>query len=164
MTRKAFTVEEANAMVTSLNELFQEVRAHRHAIREAAKKIDVLELVWGSSVRESSNPDFAEFVRLREDVDRAMRGIQRVIEEGVIARGLRLPAGGIENGLVDFPTTYHGRWVYLCWKVGERELLHWHEADTGFSGRNEITDADRAEMGLRDSADVDDSDLDFPEA
>jgi hypothetical protein len=100
---------------------------------------------------------------LRDDIDRAFRGLQRAIEEGVIARGLRFPAGGIENGLVDFPTTYRGRWVYLCWHVGEREVRYWHETDAGFQGRRELTPEDRVHMGSEDPDEVDDSDLDFPE-
>ena len=163
MNRKAFTVEEANALVPALNEVFREIRAHRHTIRDAAQKIEVLELLWGNAVRDASNPDYAEFVRLHQDVDRAMRGVQRVVEEGVVARGLRFPAGGVENGLVDFPTTYFGRWVYLCWHVGEREVRYWHELDTGFQGRQEITPADRKEMGTGDASQIDDSGLDFPE-
>lgn len=163
MTRRAFRVDEANALIPALNEVFQGVRAHRHTIREATQRIEVLELLWSSEVRNPANPDHAEFVRLHEDVDRALRGLQRSIEEGVIGRGLRFPAGGLEHGLVDFPTTYHGRWVYLCWKVGEREVRYWHEVDGGFDGRREITDSDRVHMGADDPDDVDDTDLDFPE-
>jgi hypothetical protein len=163
MTRKAFRVDEANALVPVLNEVFQEVRAHRHSIREATQRIDVLELLWGSAVRNQSNPDYAEFFKLHEDVDRALRGLQRAIEEGVIQRGLRFPSGGLEQGLVDFPTTYRGRWVYLCWHVGEREVRYWHEVDTGFQGRRELSDEDRVLMGSDDPDEIDDTDLDFPE-
>jgi hypothetical protein len=58
--------------------------------------------------------------------------------------------GGIEEGLVDFPTTFEGRWVLLCWKLGERNLTFWHELDEGFRGRHEITDAQRLVMGTED--------------
>jgi len=164
MTRRAFRIDEANAMIPELNEVFQQVREHRGTIRTATQRIDVLDLLWEKAVRDPSNPDHAEWIRLNEDVDRALRGLQRSVEEGVIARGLRFPAGGLENGLVDFPTTYCGRWVYLCWRVGEREIRYWHETDAGFRGRQEIKDADRAHMGADDPATIDDSDLDFPDA
>ena len=163
MTRKAFTIEEANAMIAELHEVFQQVREHRNTIREATQRIDVLDLLWDKGVRDAANPDHAEYIRLNEDVDRALRGLQRSIEEGVIARGLRFPAGGLENGLVDFPTTYCGRWVYLCWHVGEREVRYWHEVDAGFQGRRELTAEDRVRMGADDPSGIDDSELDFPE-
>jgi hypothetical protein len=38
-------------------------------------------------------------------------------------------------GLVDFPARLDDRVVYLCWKLGENEISHWHELDAGFSGR-----------------------------
>lgn len=41
-------------------------------------------------------------------------------------------------GLVDFPAILDGRVVYLCWKLGEPEIAHWHEVDGGFSGRRPV--------------------------
>lgn len=161
MAHKSFTVDEANALVPALTQTFREIDAHKYKIRDAGKKIEVLELLWGDALRDPANPDHADFMTHRETVDRALRGIQRCVQEGVVARGLRLPMGGIEDGLVDFPTTYQGRWVYLCWHVGERELSSWHETDAGFQGRQAITHAQRAEMGRDDTSTLDDSALDF---
>ncbi len=161
MAHKSFTVDDANALVPALTQTFRQIDAHKYQIREAGKKIEVLELLWGQALRDESNPDHAEFMALRETVDRALRGIQRGIQDGVVALGLRLPMGGIEDGLVDFPTTYQGRWVYLCWHVGEREITHWHETDTGFQGRQLLTPESRAAMGRDDASTIDDSELDF---
>jgi hypothetical protein len=161
VSRRAFTVEAANALVPVLNDVFREIRAHRHTIREAARKVEVLELLWGAAVKEPANTDHAEFLRHHEDMERALRGIQRAVEDGIIARGLRFPSGGIEQGLVDFPTTYRGRWVYLCWQVGEREVRFWHETDAGYAGRHELTSEHRRDMGAEDAGAVDDSGLDF---
>ena len=161
MTRKAFTVHEANGLIPVLADVFREVDAHRRRIREAAKKLEVLELLWGGALRDGSNPDHEEFSRRREEIDRAMRAIQNAVEHGVIARGLRLPPGGLEEGLVDFPTTHQGRWVYLCWHVGEHDLRYWHETDAGFAGRRKITEPQRLEMGSPESASLDEPPVDF---
>ena len=161
MAHHAFTVAEANSLVPTLSQAFQQIDAHKYQIREATKKIEVLDLLWGDAVRQTTNADHKDYIAHRETVDRALRGIQRSIQESVIAHGLRLPLGGIEEGLVDFPTTYQGRWVYLCWHMGEREIQYWHETDTGFQGRQEITAAQRDEMGRDDASEVDDSELDF---
>ena len=42
-------------------------------------------------------------------------------------------------GLIDFPCLMDGREVYLCWRLGEPELAHWHELDSGFAGRKRIS-------------------------
>jgi hypothetical protein len=40
-----------------------------------------------------------------------------------------------KTGLVDFPAIHDGRQVWLCWKLGEERVSHWHELHEGFSGR-----------------------------
>src|SRR5262245_13979543 len=44
----------------------------------------------------------------------------------------------LDLGLVDFPAMRFGEPVYLCWKVGESEVLFWHELTTGFNGRKQL--------------------------
>ena len=41
-------------------------------------------------------------------------------------------------GLVDFPAMLDGRIVYLCWKLGEEAIDHWHELSAGFTGRRPV--------------------------
>jgi hypothetical protein len=43
------------------------------------------------------------------------------------------------GGLVAFPASYAGRRVWLCWRLGEDVITHWHELDTGYSGRQPLT-------------------------
>lgn len=45
---------------------------------------------------------------------------------------------GYEDGLVDFPGEVDGRSIYLCWRLGEPEVAHWHEREAGFSGRQPL--------------------------
>ena len=66
---------------------------------------------------------------------------------GVVAPVAELNALGVEIkgldvGLVDFPGEMEGRPVYLCWRYGEPSVSHWHELETGFSGRQPIDDPD----------------------
>ena len=42
------------------------------------------------------------------------------------------------SGLVDFPAWRHGHEVYLCWRLGEPDVAHWHELDAGFAGRRPL--------------------------
>ena len=42
------------------------------------------------------------------------------------------------TGLIDFPCWMDGREVFLCWRLGEPEVSHWHELDAGFAGRQKL--------------------------
>lgn len=44
----------------------------------------------------------------------------------------------LERGLVDFPALQAGREVFLCWEMGEDDITHWHDLDTGFTGREKL--------------------------
>jgi hypothetical protein len=41
----------------------------------------------------------------------------------------------LDTGLVDFPAMKFNEPVYLCWKLGESEVLYWHGRSEGFRGR-----------------------------
>jgi hypothetical protein len=44
-----------------------------------------------------------------------------------------------QTGLIDFVGRHEGRDVYLCWKLGEERITHWHELDSGFAGRQPVS-------------------------
>lgn len=158
MTRKVFTIDEANGLVPALERIFARIEGKKRTVRRTSKKIEVLHVLWGDKIDDDDNPDRGDFLRYKKIIGKAINEIETMIDEEIVGRGLRFPVGGIENGLIDFPTTYEGRWVYLCWRAGEPELLYWHETDAGFPGRRKITDQHREHMGADE---VDDDALDF---
>ena len=46
----------------------------------------------------------------------------------------------ISTGLVDFPSIREGRVVFLCWRMEEETISHWHELETGFAARQPLED------------------------
>lgn len=42
------------------------------------------------------------------------------------------------DGEVEFPTTYLNRPVYLCWKLGEDDLIYWRQPEQSFDLRERI--------------------------
>lgn len=162
MSHKVFTVEEANSLIPALREVFRGIGYYKSRIRERGRKIEVLNLLWSDDIAQPSNPDHEDFAAHRRLIAKDVGEIERLVREEIVRRGIRFPTGGIETGLVDFPTTYQGRWVYLCWQNGEPELLYWHETDTGFPGRRRLTSEQRHNMGTQDDPEeLDDSALDF---
>ena len=45
---------------------------------------------------------------------------------------------GFDAGLVDFYSLREDRLVFLCWRLGEGSIQHWHEIDAGFTGRHPL--------------------------
>lgn len=45
---------------------------------------------------------------------------------------------GLDQGLLDFPSERDGRAVYLCWKLDEPDITHWHDLTSGFAGRKPL--------------------------
>lgn len=73
--------------------------------------------------------------QLRARKDAAARGLKSTLEK-IQEIGCQLK--DIEMGLIDFPTLYRDREVYLCWKLGENGIGFWHHVEDGFRGRRPI--------------------------
>ena len=81
------------------------------------------------------DPYTEELAQIEQELKLSHQQLQAYAEE-LIELGLE-PKGGPE-GLVDFPSEMDGRLVYLCWKIGEPEVAHWHDLDAGFAGRQPL--------------------------
>jgi hypothetical protein len=73
--------------------------------------------------------------QLRSRKDTAARALKGTLER-IQEIGCQLK--DIETGLIDFPTLYREREVYLCWKLGESGIGFWHHVEDGFRGRRPI--------------------------
>lgn len=153
MRRRNFTVGEANALLPHLREVLTAIQEWRERIAVRTDKIKVLEVIWGRKVHDADNPDHEDFQAHRKAVGRAVAEIERLIREEILGLGIRFPPGGLEHGLLDFPTKLDGRWVYLCWRMGESEITAWHEVADGYAGRKPLTPRLARRMGQEDSDD-----------
>jgi hypothetical protein len=76
-----------------------------------------------------------ELTQIEEELEKDRRRLQGFVEE-LLELGVEPKSG--PDGLIDFPAEQDGRLVYLCWKLGEEEVLYWHEIDAGFRGRQPL--------------------------
>jgi hypothetical protein len=67
-------------------------------------------------------------------MDRLQRSLVAIRSEGVLVKDMA-------RGLLDFPSLQDGRVVFLCWMHGEREIGFWHAPESGFGGRQPLTDS-----------------------
>ena len=162
MGHHAFTVDDANDMLPEVRAALKQIQSLRDVARSEMDQLAVLDALWGDLVSQGDNPDHEEYVQHRQSLSECRRAIEELIQGRLVDRGIRFPVGGLEHGLVDFPTTLDGRWVYLCWQSDEPAVEYWHELSGGYAGRRLITAGDRHRLGrLDDPARHEDSALDF---
>ena len=71
----------------------------------------------------------------------------RVVSEGFLAlraaaaelQAMEVVLRDLDRGLLDFPAIRDGEEVYLCWVETEEDFIeHWHDLDSGYSGREPL--------------------------
>ena len=125
---KVFTVPEANQPVPKLTEMIQDLQKRRELIASLEVEIDALELV-AESRRDIVSPAVQKKIdEYNKVVNRFYQLIDEIHELGCFLKDLNL-------GLIDFYALLEGRVVYLCWKMGEKQVNHWHEVGKGYAYR-----------------------------
>lgn len=124
---------EAQSLIPRVDRLLREAIAFKASYDEAEKQIQAFQervmMMGGVSV----DRERAVEARTKRDGAAAQlrSAIEQVQEAGCLIKDLDI-------GLIDFPTTYRGVEVYLCWKLGEGDIDYWHGVDEGFRGRKKI--------------------------
>jgi hypothetical protein len=128
--KKFFTVEEANATLPLLRAILRDVTSLARDLRDRDQRRLRLQ-----SAGSSDSADEREMQQLDEEIDRGQDQMQEYVDE---LRKLHVELKDYFTGLIDFPCWMDDREVYLCWKLDEPEVSHWHELDSGFSGRQKL--------------------------
>lgn len=132
---RQFTVEEANASLPLVKAISQDLATRSLEVAELRQRLELL--TEGREVT-SGDPYTDELEQMKRELERQDEQLNGYLAElnelGVIARV------GPDNtmNVVDFPAVLDGREVYLCWRLGEPEVAHWHDRDAGFDGRRSL--------------------------
>ncbi len=131
--KKFFTIDEANAMLPLVRAIVKDLTDLSRDVYERRQRLTQL-----LSGRDTNKDDVysEELAQVEEELEKDGQRLREYVEE-LQRLGLE-PKNGLE-GLVDFPTLVDDRPAYLCWKLGEPEVLFWHELDAGFAGRQSLT-------------------------
>ncbi len=128
---KLFTVEQANRTLPLVRRIVQDIVAEHPRWKDLVARYELAAAgarpEWGES---------EEQLALRREIDAVAQRINGYVDE-LADVGCLLK--GFEDGLVDFYGLLGGRLAFLCWKLGEPSVSHWHELDAGFAGRQPIT-------------------------
>jgi hypothetical protein len=131
--RKHFTVAEANAMLPLLRSILRDVTDLARSLQERQQSLSRVHAKAGGKGCDV----------YQEEVDQANAALERD-QERMREFETELKNLGVElkdyfTGLIDFYSLRDGREIFLCWRLGEAEVAHWHELEAGFAGRQRLT-------------------------
>jgi hypothetical protein len=124
---KYFTTEEADALIPELEKIFEAVadltaRAEVKAASLRKRQLTPDDDQAGAAIERSQLQFLAQGIN---------EWMQKIVELGALPKG-------VDPALVDFPSRIEGREAYLCWRLGEKRVAHYHPVDEGFSTRKPL--------------------------
>jgi hypothetical protein len=130
--KRYFTVGEANSTLPYLRAVVRDVTELARELRERHERLVRLRPSERGGVSEAHQE---EMLQARADLERGQERMQEYEQE---LRQLGVELKDYFTGLIDFPSIIDGREVYLCWRLDEPEVGHWHELEAGFLGRRSL--------------------------
>lgn len=128
---KYFTVEQANATLPLLRHILRDVTELAHSLNDRAALLRRMQ----QDKTQLTDAHGEEVDRMLDEFERDQARMREYEDE---LRRLNVELKDYFTGLIDFRSMMDGREVYLCWRLGEPEVAHWHELDAGFSGRKKV--------------------------
>lgn len=129
---RLFTIEEANQCLPLVRAITADLVQLSTNVIERRQR---LALLTAGREPEAGNPYSEELAAVEAELEKDAERLHGYVEE-LLELGVE-PKSATE-GLIDFPSMIDGRIVYLCWKLGEPEVMYWHEIEGGFAGRQAL--------------------------
>ncbi len=132
MTR-FFDVDAANEVLAEVAPLLATLADQRNELIMLRDRALTAHSPSGAGSADDADPEEGRRIRLRMQgiIDQMSAAVARIDALGITLRD-------IERGLIDFPALASGRQVWLCWQLGENDVAHWHELETGFGSRRPL--------------------------
>jgi hypothetical protein len=123
--KKFFIARDINTLIPKLERTFRQ-------IEECRKRAEALAAQLPEKSKAVSPAAVAEARMIHSQTVFLMT----IVEEDVhYISSLGGVVKDLDDGLVDFPSQLNGEPVWLCWRLGEKEVRFWHSLDEGFSNR-----------------------------
>jgi hypothetical protein len=130
--RKHFTVEEANRALPLVRAIVGDFVAQYNNVKNLRERLAAL--TTRNAKRRPDDPYAEEVARQEAELEAEEAKLAGYVEE-LTKLGVELKG---TDGLCDFPSYREGREIYLCWRLGEPEVAHWHDLHSGFAGRQPL--------------------------
>ena len=138
MESRIISIDEANRMLPLLRHIVEDITANWEKIIFKRAQLERTEKGHGTLETAASREGRDHSVQalkceLNQLIDKINSYIREVEELGCFVEEFK-------RGIVNFPSLYCGRKVFLCWKPDESMVAHWHELDETFNDRVPIRD------------------------
>ncbi len=127
---KYFSLEQATQTLPEIEQILLTLRDLRTRALHTKERLDLL---WERL--ESGERVLDEIASLQPALDADVQDMRTAVER-LDALGVLLRDAG--TGLIDFPALAGGIEFYLCWRLGEEGIQHWHGPDEGYAGRKPL--------------------------
>jgi hypothetical protein len=126
--KKYYTIEQANATLPLVRLIVRDITILAKSLNEHHRRLGQLQ----EEPEPAIEAELDAAITAMEEGQTQMRAYEQELQE------LQVELKDYLTGLVDFPARMDGRDVYLCWRLGEPEVAHWHELNAGFAGRQTL--------------------------
>lgn len=133
MDTKILSLEETNRMLPLLRQIVRDIMEHWNLI--IAKRAELESIEKGTPVT-AAGPE-VKLQEVKQELNYLIDKINQYIKE---VEGLGCFVEEFKRGIINFPSLYHGRKIFLCWHPGEEHVAFWHELDETFADRIKIKD------------------------
>ena len=126
--RRRFTLAQANRALPLVRRIVADVVRSNHEAAQDQTRLETCTSAQQSAIQHS----------LQATLEHLQDYLDELADIGCELKDSRI-------GLIDFVGRHKGHDVYLCWKLGEEKIEHWHELQAGFMGRQPISTLDEKE-------------------
>lgn len=136
---RSFTLEEANALIPRVTAALSRTTQLVGQVRVISRRLAEAGIRSSKPGGLPEASDLSGHPELLEELARAQLLVEAANDEAHALLALGIVVRDLERGLIDFHSILDGqRPVFLCWQLGEREIRHFHELSSGYTGRRPI--------------------------
>jgi len=133
MKQRTFTLDEAQVLLPVLESLLRRSIEGKELIEKIEGEFQEVSqrifLAGGTRV------DIAHLAVRKAEKEKALQRVKDALGE-IDSTGVQVK--DLDIGLLDFPCRVNNQLILLCWKLGEKQITHWHGMEEGFQGRKPI--------------------------
>ena len=133
MSQRTFTLDEAQVLLPVLESLLRRSIEGKQLMEKIEAEFQEVRqrifLGGGTQV------DIARLALRKAEKEKALQRVKDALAE-IDSTGVQVK--DLDTGLLDFPCLVNDQVILLCWKLGEKQVTHWHGLEEGFQARKPI--------------------------